>query len=407
MLQDTLAVDSATSVTASAAATPAAAPAAAAPETAAAAPDTLAETVHDAVTQAVPALGRAEAAAERASDALNRALDDPPPVKPDAPRSPEAWTRLVDALHDVTGLGHAVVANLLLTILAVGLLWAVRRVVLAGVRRRSADPKRLYTWTKTSQYVAVALGLVAVLRIWLGELGTFGTFLGLLTAGVAIALRDPLVNLAGWLFIVWKRPFAPGDRVTVRTHTGDVIDQRLFQFTLLEVGTATGALQSTGRLIHVPNGWVFSDSVVNATGAFAYVWHEIPVTVTFESDWRAAKAMLTAVAAEHAETLAPDAERTLRAAAREHFIFYSKLTPVVYTSVVENGVRLTLRYLVAPRRIRGSEEAIWEAVLDAVGARDDVALAYPTSRIFRGSEEGRFGGSVQGEERGPGEAGRD
>lgn len=361
-----------------------------------AAPDTLAEAVHDAVTQAVPALGRAEDAAARATDALNLALDEPPPVKVDAPRAPEAWTRLVDALHDVTGLGNVVVANLLLTLIAVGLLWGARRVVLAVARRRSADPKRLYTWTKTSQYIAVALGLLVVLRIWLGELGTFGTFLGLLTAGVAIALRDPLVNVAGWLFIVWKRPFAPGDRVTVRHHSGDVIDQRLFQFTLLEVGTATGALQSTGRLVHVPNGWVFSDSVVNATGAFAYVWHEVAVTVTFESNWRAAKALLADVAATHAETLAPDAERTLREAAREHFIFYSKLTPVVYTSVADHGVRLTLRYLVAPRRIRGSEEAIWEAVLDAVGARDDVALAYPTSRLFRGGEEGRLGGAAPG-----------
>lgn len=392
MLQDTLAVDSAASVTAPAAGSTAVASTAAA--------DTLSDTVHDAVTQAVPALGRAEAAAERASDVLNRALDDAPPVKADLPRAPEAWTRLVETLHDVTGLGNVVVANLLLTLLAVGLLWALRRVVLAVVRRRSPDPKRLYTWTKTSQYVTVAVGLLVVLRIWLGELGTFGTFLGLLTAGIAIAMRDPLVNLAGWLFIVWKRPFAPGDRVTVRTHTGDVIDQRLFQFTLLEVGTATGALQSTGRLIHVPNGWIFSDSVVNATGAFAYVWHEVALTVTFESDWRAAKAMLADVAATHAETLAPDAERTLREAAREHFIFYSKLTPVVYTSVVEHGVRLTLRYLVAPRRIRGSEEAIWEAVLDGLAARDDVALAYPTSRIFRGSEEGRFGGSLRGEVRG-------
>lgn len=385
MLQDTLAVDSA------AAAPVTASTAGAAVE---AGSDTLSESVHDAVTQAVPALGRAEDAAERASDALNRALDEAPEIKADVPRAPEAWTRLVDTLHDVTGLGNVVVANLLLTLLAVGLLWAVRRVVLAVVRRRSPDPKRLYTWTKTSQYVTVAVGLLGVLRIWLGELGTFGTFLGLLTAGIAIALRDPLVNIAGWLFIVWKRPFAPGDRVTVRLHTGDVIDQRLFQFTLLEVGTATGAAQSTGRLIHVPNGWVFSDSVVNATGAFAYVWHEVALTVTFESDWRVAKTLLADVAAVHAETLAPDAERTLREAAREHFIFYSKLTPVVYTDVVEHGVRLTLRYLVAPRRIRGSEEAIWEAVLDGVAARDDVAFAYPTSRLFRGGDEGRLGGGA-------------
>lgn len=41
------------------------------------------------------------------------------------------------------------------------------------------------------------------------------TYLGLLSAGLAIALQDPIVNLAGWLFILWRRPFDVGDRVQV------------------------------------------------------------------------------------------------------------------------------------------------------------------------------------------------
>ncbi|HLA64053.1 MAG TPA: mechanosensitive ion channel domain-containing protein, partial [Rhodothermales bacterium] len=235
------------------------------------------------------------------------------------------------------------------------------------------------------------LGTLFLFRIWLGALGAFATFLGLLSAGLAIALKDPLTNLAGWVFIVWKRPFSPGDRIMIRTHTGDVIDQRVFQFTLLEVGTLTGANQSTGRLIHVPNGWVFLDSVTNFTRGFPYVWNEVPVRVPFESDWRAAKRILERIAEEHANPLSADAERTLRRAAQEFMIFYSKLTPTVYTDVQEWGVRLTLRYLVEPRRVRGSEQAIWEAVLDAFSPHEEIEFAYPTSRVFRNLEEGRPG----------------
>jgi small-conductance mechanosensitive channel len=222
-----------------------------------------------------------------------------------------------------------------------------------------------------------------------GALSSLATFFGLLSAGVAIALKDPLVNLAGWFFIVWRRPFTPGDRITVRTHTGDVIDQRVFTFTLLEVGMETGGSQSTGRMIHVPNGWVFTDSVVNFTRGFEYVWNEIAVTVPFESDWRKAKRILLDLANEHAGVLSEDAERKLRRAAQEYMIFYSKLTPTVYTSVVEFGVRLTVRYLVEPRRRRGSEQQLWEAILDAFAAEEDVDFAYPTSRVFRASEEGK------------------
>jgi small-conductance mechanosensitive channel len=265
----------------------------------------------------------------------------------------------------------------------------VRLLVLWLVNRRTRDVRVRYQWRKTTTYAAVAIGAVVFLRIWLGALGSVATFFGLLSAGVAIALKDPISNLAGWLFIVWKRPFAPGDRITVRTHTGDVIDQRVFVFTLLEVGTMSGAEQSTGRIIHVPNGWVFTDSIVNFTRGFQYVWNEISVTVPFESDWRRAKQILLDIANEHAGVLSEDAERKLRRAAQEYMIFYSKLTPTVYTSVPGWGVQLTLRYLVEPRRKRGSEQQIWEAILDAFKAEPEVDFAYPTSRVFRASEEGK------------------
>src|SRR5690606_11225328 len=162
---------------------------------------------------------------------------------------------LVEAIHGATGLSRVVALDLVLSVLAVAVLWAVRLLVLWLVNRRTRDVRVRYQWRKTTTYVAVAIGAVVFLRIWLGALGSVATFFGLLSAGVAIALKDPISNLAGWLFIVWKRPFAPGDRITVRTHTGDVIDQRVFVFTLLEVGTMSGAEQSTGRIIHVPNGW--------------------------------------------------------------------------------------------------------------------------------------------------------
>lgn len=299
---------------------------------------------------------------------------------------------IVGPLSDVLPFGPTITYDLLMTVIVVVVVAAVRRVVLGVVRRRSPDDsRRLYQWKKTSSYVAGVVLALALFQVWVGETNNLGTFLGLLTAGVAIALRDPLVDLAGWGFVLWRRPFATGDRITINGLTGDVIDQRVFQFTLLEVGTATGAGQSTGRIVHVPNGWVFTHSVTNHTGTFAYVWHEVAVVVTFESDWRAAKQVVLDVAHECADHLSEDAERTLRAAAREYFIFYSKLTPTVYTSVVGEGVQLTMRYLVSPRRVRGSEQDVWEAVLDRFEAADDIDLAYPTTRLYRNDLEGKPG----------------
>ena len=57
-------------------------------------------------------------------------------------------------------------------------------------------------------------------------------------------------------------------------------------------------------------------------------------------------------------------------------------SPTVYTSVVDSGVMLTLRYLVDPRHRRTSEQQIWEAILRAFKPHWDIDFAYPTQREY-------------------------
>ena len=362
------------------------------PDTLARAADTLSAAVPDGLADAGQAINSAGGAIRSVRDAFPDSLAE---IKQSAASaavvSDGLWGMVVKSVGDAVGLGREITEDLLLTAVVVAVLWALRTAALAAVRRHSTDPRTLYRWRKGTVYAAVGLGVALLVPVWVGAFGSVATFFGLLSAGIAIALKDPIVNFAGWVYILWRRPFTTGDRVTVRQHTGDVTDQRMFGFTLLEVGTATGAMQSTGRIVHVPNGWVFSDSVVNHTGGFAYVWNEVSIQVTFESNWRAAKEDLEHIARDRAEAFSTDAAASLRRAASEHFIFFSELTPTVYTSVIEDGVRLTLRYLVPPRRVRGSEQAIWEDVLDAVAARDDVTFAYRTLRQYRAPSETKPG----------------
>lgn len=279
--------------------------------------------------------------------------------------------------------------NLLSTAAVVIGLVLLRWLILVVVRRRVSDIRTRYYWRKTVTYIVGFLGLFLVGRVWLPGFRSIATFLGLIGAGVAVALKDPLTNLAGWLFILWRRPFRVGDRVQIGADTGDVIDLRLFQFTLLEVGNWVDADQSTGRLIHVPNGQVFTAPLANYTRGFPYIWNEIPVLITFESDWETAKQVLHAIADRHGSQFTEAAEREVLAASRQFMIFYTTLKPTVYTTVKDSGVLLTIRYLCNARQRRGTAEAIWEDVLREFGRRDNIDLAYPTTRFFDAVGEGR------------------
>jgi small-conductance mechanosensitive channel len=283
-------------------------------------------------------------------------------------------------LEQEIGLSAALQDRLLATLLIVGSLWLIQRITLALAYRRAQDPWLRYRWRKSVNYLTLLVGLVLIGRIWVEGVGSLATFLGLFAAGLAVALKDLVANLAGWAFIVWSRPFDVGDRIQVGAYAGDVIDLHLFQFTLNEIGNWVDADQSSGRIVHVPNGTVLSQPVANYDKGFRYIWSEIPVTITFESNWKKAKGILETIARRHAEQLTEQVEKELLEASRRYLIAYTKLTPIVYVRVADHGIRLTLRYLIRSRFRRGSENAIWQDVLDAFATEPDIDFAYPTTR---------------------------
>ena len=292
------------------------------------------------------------------------------------------------AVDSVSFIGDPTIrSNLVTSIVGLLLIVLLRVMMTRIINRQVANPRQRYSWRKWSGYGCYGLYLVGLLLLWLPAFDGLPTFLGLFAAGLAVVLRDPLVNVVGWLFILWRQPFRMGDRIQLDKHSGDVIDIGVFQFTLMEIGHWVETDQSTGRIIHVPNGQIFQTAIANYSQGFKYIWHEIPVLITFESDWEEAKKILFIQVNNHAEHLSGSAEEHLRKAAGKYMISYSKLTPTVYTTVKESGILLTMRYLCEPRRRRGSEQVLWENVLREFAKNSDISLAYPTLRYYTTSVE--------------------
>ena len=294
-------------------------------------------------------------------------------------------------LEKTLGFSPEVQGKIITTVAIIFILWLIRQIILRIYFRKNVDVRIQYKWRKITVYIAFTIGFLLIGRIWFEGFNSIATFLGLLSAGLAIALKDPLVNLAGWLFILWRKPFIVGDRIQIGNNSGDVIDVRIFQFTLMEIGNWIDAEQSTGRILHIPNGKVFSDVQANYTTGFNYIWNEIPVLVTFESNWEKAKNILFRIVNKYAEHLSRSAEEKIKEASQKFMIFYTKLTPIVYTSVRDSGVMLTVRYLCDPRKRRTSEEKIWEDILLEFSECDNIDFAYPTQRFYNNLNEGKKG----------------
>ena len=276
-----------------------------------------------------------------------------------------------------------IMQKLLASFLVLVVLSALRWLIIRLMTRKITDASRLYHTRRVLTSVYSVLLIILIGRVWVQGIQTIATFLGLASAGLAIALHDTVANIAGFIFIMARKPFTTGDRIEIGGVKGDVIDIRLLQFSMVEVGNWVDADQSTGRIVHVPNSKVLRDPLSNYEAGFEYIWHEIPVLITFESNWEKAKQILAEIADTKTEDLSKAMEEQIRLSAMKYLIFFKNLTPIVYTTVRDNGVLLTLRYIVKPRRRRGSEQAVWEAILQAFAQHDDIELAYPTTRMYR------------------------
>ncbi len=299
-------------------------------------------------------------------------------------------------ISETLGINVVTQNAILKSLIIVFVLWFLRFLLLKVALRKATEIRTLYNWQKTTTYVFSVIGIFLIGRIWFAGLESLATYFGLLSAGIAIALSDVVASLAGWIFLLWRRPFEVGDRITIGEHSGDVIDIRLFQFSLLEIGNWVDADQSTGRVIHIPNGKLFREPQVNYSKGLRYIWDELSVVVTFESDWEKAKKLLLEIVEKNTEHFTDKAKHDILRGSKQFMIHYTTLAPTVYTSVVDIGVNLTLRYLEEPKDRRSRHQVLWEEILRVFAEHEDIDYAYPTQRFYNNALEGKPGAGGPG-----------
>lgn len=290
----------------------------------------------------------------------------------------------LNQLSNLIQVDAILVVKTIATLLAYLIYWLIRRATERFAQKKFEQPNRRFQFQKTIGIIYNIILVVVIWQVWLPSVTSLVTYLGLLTAGIAIALKDVIANLFGWLFIIWRRLFEVGDRIQIDEIIGDVIDQTLFTFSLMEIRNWVDADQSTGRVVFVPNSKVFSAPLFSYTaGIGGYIWNELPILITFESNWKKAKLEFQTILDNYFIENPIDQNKFITKQKNEKFLVYlGVLTPIVYTSVKESGVLLTMRFLCEPYNRRGVSAQLWEIILSLVDQNEDIALAYPTQRVI-------------------------
>lgn len=233
--------------------------------------------------------------------------------------------------------------------------------------RFNSNERTLYLINKKVTTFGVVVNIILLILIWESKITKLMTLISFVSAALAFALRDFVYNFFAGFYINVKKPFKVEDRVEVDGIVGDVVNISSLTFDILEVSSKDSSEQSTGIMIHIPNSKVFNGGVKNYTEAFKYIWDEISVRVPIDSDIDNAKNMLYDIVRnnEVVKRIPRKMKSELNSAIGEYRIYYNKLDPIVYTSIEDSCVVLTIRYLAHPKKVRNIRSDIYTKVLEA------------------------------------------
>jgi small-conductance mechanosensitive channel len=275
----------------------------------------------------------------------------------------------------------SIILKLVFSLLTLVLTLVADRVVLNLLKTRVIDPAHSRTVHMLVRNSVLLVGSVVILLIWLGFGSNFTVAMGILGAGIAFASQEVIGSFAGYLNIITGNLYQIGDRVRIGDVTGDVLDIGMLRTTVMEIGEWIHADQYTGRVVTVANRVVFSDPVFNYTKHWHYLWDEIMIPITYNSDWRLAGEIILAHGREHTSHLKEQAQAQLRDLAGRYPVHETTVEPALYIVMTDNWIEMTLRYVVVVQERRRVKGQLYHELLQHFESEPDITIASATFEV--------------------------
>ena len=213
----------------------------------------------------------------------------------------------------------------------------------------------------------------------LSTLGLSAAFIGML---LGWSLQAPVGGLAAWLLVISLHPFKIGDRVFIAGYIGDVRSIGPMYITLEQVGGTVGGEELSGRAILIPTAVLFGQVITNyrldtkhkieecvsasTHEEKGFILDEVPVRITFETNWdKASKILIECAAGRTGDVIAKTGKH-----------------PFIRSEFLDWGVLIRLRYWVNASDRQMISSDIVEKIFKRFANEKDVQFAYPHSEVI-------------------------
>lgn len=271
-----------------------------------------------------------------------------------------------ELLHNpITGRLIAILIGMVVILVAV---YFIKRILKRTIK--SSDNK--YRARKAVNIIAYILIVSTVLFVYSDKLGNIGVALGVAGAGIAFALQELILSIAGWFGIVISGIVGVGQRVKIGDVKGDVIDIGVMTTTIMEMNDWVNGDLYNGRIITLTNSYVFKEKVHNYSSEYPFLWDEIVVPIRTESNHKLARKVFTDILDEVCGEYARESEIQWVKLTDKYRVEEAKVQPMVTLQFDENWISFTLRYVVDYKKRRTTKDIIYTRLLEEISKYNDI-----------------------------------
>ena len=239
------------------------------------------------------------------------------------------------------------------------------------------DPRRRYQLQQLSQPIFWALIAFVLIVNFATELGSIATIMGFAAAGIALALQNVILSVAGYFFLIGKFGIRVGDRVQIGNTTGDVINLGLVKLTLMELSPQDR--QPTGRVVVYSNAVVFqpNGNFFKQAPGMSFVWNEVRLTLAPDCDYRLAEKRIVDATDEVFARYRDRVQRDFRYLEADLHILLETPRPQSRLQLTSAGLDMIVRYPADVRTATQIADEVSRRVLDAIKREPGLKLVTP------------------------------
>lgn len=277
---------------------------------------------------------------------------------------------------------HIYLKNLLLTLVTLFAVYFLFEILIPKLfSSRISDQKTRYTLSKLFYILSIVIFIAITISIWVEDPTSLLVTYSIIGAGIAFALQDVFKNFVGGMYIMATGLMRVGDRIEIDGNFGDVMDVGIMSTTLMEIRGWVQGDQASGRMVSIPNGFILSKVAINYTRDHSFIWDELFIPVTYESDWRKAISIVREILDKETEALTRKAQDEIERLGERFYLPKRETDPAVYVTLTDNWVTLDARYVTDTRNRRILKDRLSRLILEAFESEENIHVASETATV--------------------------